>query len=776
MAIRIMRTTGRMAQAAREACERCGLADCLYVPGCGPLAARVVIVGEAPGDVEAARGVPFVGPAGRLLDQILAEVGIDREECYVTNACLCRPRTPEGAHRNPTDDEIACCRDRLLDEVAGRAPDLVILCGATPLKAVLGKGKISDENGLVQWCEDVKAHVMPVFHPSAALHKPGYYIDIVKAFRKAAQVLHNPSSVRVGAPGVERFILETRDDVDALCARLAEFTRVTIDEEHGSQGQLLCLGLSYHPGTAVVLPRHLCEDRYCLTRLDEVLARMQVVGQNIKSDLKTLWRHGMPRLTTGGDLLLAHYLYSGMPGDHDLESILVELLNVPPYKHMVARHVKCMEECPPALLHEYNGYDAAYTHLAFLDIEQRLTPEERAFLEGVLYPASDALARMEYVGVLVDVARCAEVEATLSTQIAAAKTQMYAAAGGEFNPNYWKDVCNVLYGVLGLPLAPRGKMSSDEENLTRLSETTDSLVPGLVLEYRKLSKLYSTYVQKLPSLLDSANRLHTTYNLNTTRTGRLSSKEPNLQNIPHGSTIHQLYVPSLGCVMVQGDLSQAEVRVLALFSKDKVLLDAVEGADVHRSMAAAVFKKQPEDVTSVERTSAKRATFGIMYGITARGLARSVGCSEPEAQGIIDRFFAALPQVREWIESTKREAMRTGVVRTPFGRRRVLNFGAENTEVILRQAVNTPIQSTASDICLAGLVRHDRRLLDDPGRRLLLTVHDSISVEVPVGTHDQACAELKQDMEFMWDGVHFRADVSFGPSWGALEDWEVTGS
>jgi len=749
-------------------CENCGLSECPFVPGDGPDTARIVICGEAPGDTEVAKGIPFVGRAGQLLDAVLQEVGIDRnKECYITNACLCRPIP----HRTPKAKEISACRQRLIAEIKSRAPELVLVLGAVALRAVLKKASIAAERGFIVWSSELEAWVASTYHPAAVLRKPGLYIDLVKDIRRAVQVLEKPPATPYSVDDLQYVLIETRNDVDMLVERLAQVGDIALDTEVASDGSILCSGISWRSGTAVVVTEKALKDSYTREQLGQAIQKKTIIGHNLKYDLQVLWRYGIRGVKTGFDTMLAHYTIDERRGTHSLKKLAREYFNAPDYAKDIKMYIDSMENCPKDIMYRYNAADVSYTYALAEVLQQKLDSNGRKVLTELLHPASDVLAEMEYLGVMVDVNYLAKLDKELSKEITDLEKQLYETAGREFNPNSPKQLVELLYHELELPVP--GRLSTDVDALKAIAQYHP--LPGLLLKYRDRKKFHSTYVTSLREAADNDNRVHTTFNLHGTVTGRLSSSNPiNLQNIPRESDARNIFVATPGYTLVQGDLSQAEVRVLAWFCKDKGLIEALSaGGDMHIRTACLMFKKKPEEVTDKLRTAAKRLTFGIIYQMSVHSLADELSITATEAEELIEKFFSAFPKARDWIKLVQDEVMRTGKITTPFGRTRRFDFVTrENRNSVLRQAANTPIQSVASDITLKALIRLGRKLKGSDDTRMLLTVHDSIVLETKEDVQEVSKMLHAELCRPVLDNVPLKADIKVGQRWGSLKDIE----
>lgn len=761
--------TGISARPEKADCESCTLSEQPFVGPSGPSKARVAIVGEGPGAMEVTKGIPFVGQAGGLLNAVLDEVGIDRAQCFVTNSVCCRP--PEN--RNPTSKEISACKPRLLWELECCGPDIIILLGNIAMRAALGIAGISKMHGSATWSDIFKAWVIPTYHPAAVLRNQGLYIDLVRDLRKATRVLERPpASPRIN--GVHYVVLENKRDVDELCARLKEVGRAASDGEWSSRGELLCAGFSWRMGTAVEVPRRVLDMPYTKERLNSAAKEITLGGHNFKSDTQVYWNHGLTNVRVGFDTMLKHYCLDSRQGTHDLEQLAGIHFNDSNYDREVKQYITHMEDCPEDLMWQYNAKDVSYT-VGLDDIfSEDMTNDNWRVYNEMLIPASHVLARMEHLGCMVDMPYLRRLDGELRAKAGKLEAEMIAAAGVDFNPNSPKQITEILYTTLELPVP--GRLSTDEAALNEIADYHP--LPRLLLEYRKTTKFHSTYVESFLEKADSNSRIHGTFNLHGTETSRLSSSGPNLQNIPRGPVARNIFIATPGYTLVQGDLSQAEVRVLAWYCKDKNLLDALQSSDIHTRTASMMFGVPPEEVTKEMRTRAKRITFGNVYCMSPQGLVDDLKdygtvVSLSEAEELQEKFFASFPRVREWTRDIQAQGLREGKITTPFGRTRNFDFIiSKNRNAIKREIVNTPIQSSAADLTLKALIRLGRRFEGSEDTRLLSTVHDSIMLETREDPLEIAKI-VKEEMSQPLDDVPMKADIEIGERWGSLKEVKV---
>ena len=394
-------------------------------------------------------------------------------------------------------------------------------------------------------------------------------------------------------------------------------------------------------------------------------------------------------------------------------------------------------------------------------------------------PLAEVLREMEQAGVRIDVEMLKQAEEQLNAELQTLEQQIYTSAGTTFNINSPKQVGEVLFDQLQLDAKAKksktGQYSTSEEVL--LSLKPKHPVVGMILAYRELKKLISTYISALPTYINpETGKIHTTYNQTVTATGRLSSSNPNLQNLPirseRGQLIRQAVIPDEGCVFLSADYSQIELRLMAHFSQDPHMVEAFRsGQDVHAATAAKIFGVPIEEVTKDQRRQAKTANFGIIYGISAFGLAQQLDCSRAEAKALIDGYFAAFPGVIDYIERQKQLAREQGYAVTLFGRKRylpdILSHNATVRSFAERNAVNSPIQGTAADIIKMAMVTIHRRLKQEGLRaEMIMQVHDELNFNVPVNEVEKVREIVVSEMQNV---VHLTvpliADCGVGANW-----------
>ena len=507
-------------------------------------------------------------------------------------------------------------------------------------------------------------------------------------------------------------------------------------------------------------------------------------AHNAKFDLHVLRSLGIEVAPPIADSMLAHYVVDPTQR-HGMDPLAREFLRYDPIpiESLIGPRGKgqrTMDQVPVGQVAEYAAEDADVT----LRLHRALEPVVRergawrAYAEAE-NPLVPVLADMEDAGVRIDVAALARYSGVLAQELATLVSRIHALAGGPFNIDSPQQLGHVLFETLGLPAAARtstGHWSTAEEVLQGLASAHE-IVPA-ILDYRAVSKLKSTYVDKLPACIDPRDgRVHTTFQQALTETGRLSSDNPNLQNIPirteRGRPIRAAFVAAdEEHLLVSADYSQIELRMMASLSGDETMIDAFRhDADIHAATAARVYGIDEKDVTREKRSHCKQVSFGIIYGISAFGLSQRLGIPRHQADGLIKAYFEMFPGVRRFMDETIARARRDGFVSTLLGRRRPLRDIASRNATVRaaaeRNAVNTPVQGSAADLVKLAMVRVHAALRERNLRsRLVLQVHDELVLDCPKGEVAEVSALVKEAMESTLPlAVPLKVDVGFGPDW-----------
>jgi len=560
------------------------------------------------------------------------------------------------------------------------------------------------------------------------------------------------------------------------------------------EARLVGVSFAIDPGEAAYVP---CghdypgaPDQIPVERLIERLKPLLIdpdvrkIGQNLKYDKNVLARYGIDLAGIAFDTMLESYVIDSVATRHNMDDLAARYLGLATirYEDIAGRGAKQLSfnDIPLDAASRYAAEDADVTlklHRALwpkLESEPRL----RAVFETIEVPLVSVLSRMERTGALVDGDALARQSVELDGRMRALIEDAWRLAGEQFNLDSTRQLGEVLYGKLGLPVlkkTPGGAPSTAEPALAELALEYE--LPRVIMDYRSLAKLKSTYTDKLPQQINQrTGRVHTSYHQAVAATGRLSSTDPNLQNIPvrtpEGRRIRQAFVAPPGRLLIAADYSQIELRIMAHLSGDEGLRSAfARGLDVHRATAAEVFACSLDDVTADQRRSAKAINFGLIYGMSAFGLGRQLGVSRSVAQAYIDRYFARYPGVARYMEQIRRDAATRGYVETVFGRRLYLpEINAKNVQrrqAAERTAINAPMQGTAADIIKRAMIEVDSWLSASGFEAaMILQVHDELVLEVAEARADEIAQGVRARMAAAADlEVELVVDVGRGRNW-----------
>ncbi|TOC14537.1 DNA polymerase I [Vibrio parahaemolyticus] len=509
------------------------------------------------------------------------------------------------------------------------------------------------------------------------------------------------------------------------------------------------------------------------------------VGQNLKYDASVLARYGIEMKGIKYDTMLASYVYNSVGGKHDMDSLALRFLQhscisfeqiAGKGKNQLTFNQIELEQASP-----YAAEDADVTlrlhNRLFANIEQ--DEKLKSVYEEIEIPLVPVLSRIERTGVLIDDMKLSAQSVEIAARLEELEQKAYEIAEQEFNMNSPKQLQAILFEKMGLPVVkktPSGTPSTNEEVLQELA--LDYPLPKLILEYRGLAKLKSTYTDKLPKMINpSTGRVHTSYHQAVTATGRLSSTDPNLQNIPirneEGRRIRQAFVAPAGYKILAVDYSQIELRIMAHLSGDQALLDAFrDGKDIHAATAAEIMGVSIDQVSSEQRRRAKAVNFGLIYGMSAFGLAKQLGIPRGEAQAYMDKYFERYPGVMQYMEDTRSAAADKGYVETIFGRRlhlpEIKSRNGMRRKAAERAAINAPMQGTAADIIKKAMLLVDQWIQEEGNGRvkLLMQVHDELVFEVEESSLSEIESKVQKLMESAAElKVPLVAEAGHGDNW-----------
>jgi len=596
---------------------------------------------------------------------------------------------------------------------------------------------------------------------------------------------------------LEVVTVTTRDQLDELVTVLEAAELIAVDSETTSinpmEAEPVGLAFSLVPGKAWYVPlAHADQDTEfdrsgALKALAPVLtdpARPKV-GQHLKYDLNVLFRAGIELAGIAHDTMLESYVYNSTATRHDLDSLAGRYLNrqTTSFQDVAGkgRNQLTFDQVPVESAADYAGEDTDVTLCLHHKLWPRLKKLDgpRKIYEELEIPLIPVLARMERHGVKVDADELSRQSADLSSRMESLQEQAFEAAGEAFNPGSPKQLQAILFEKLELPVVrktPKGQPSTAEDVLVELAR--DYELPSLILEHRGLSKLKSTYTDTLPRRINpETGRIHTSYHQAVAATGRLSSTEPNLQNIPirkpEGRRIRKAFIAEKGYVLLAADYSQIELRIMAHLSGDEGLLKAfAEGADIHRATAAEVFGESLEKVTDDQRRAAKAINFGLMYGMSGWGLSRQLEIPRKEAETYIETYFERYPGVRAYMEKTRESAREKGYVETLRGRRlwleEINSRNGQRRQAAERAAINAPMQGSAADIIKQAMLDVDAWLESEkPDARMIMQVHDELVLEV---AEDALESVRKAVVERMNRAAKLEVDLVVDT--GSARDWD----
>ena len=602
-----------------------------------------------------------------------------------------------------------------------------------------------------------------------------------------------------GADKPDYEVVLTETALKQWLTRLKKADLFAVDTETTSldymQAELVGLSFAVEPGQAAYVPvGHRDPDTPEQLALDRVLEALKPlledpkhpkVGQNLKYDMSVLARYDIDLRGIAFDTMLESYVLDSTATRHDMDSLAEKYLGYRTikYEDVAGKGAKQLtfDQVPLEQAAPYAAEDADIT----LQLHRTLWPqlEKDKALSSVLLdiemPLVPVLSRMERTGVRIDSKMLARQSSQLAERMSALEEKAYGIAGHRFNMGSPKQIAEIFFTELELPViskTPSGAPSTAESVLQELADQGHEL-PAVILEHRGLAKLRSTYTDKLPQMVNpDTGRVHTSYHQAVAATGRLSSSDPNLQNIPvrteEGRRIRQAFVPESGHVMVAADYSQIELRIMAHLSGDKALLEAFkQGRDIHRATAAEVFEAPLDEVTADQRRSAKAINFGLIYGMSAFGLARQLGIERALAQSYIDLYFDRYPGVRAFMDRIRADAAEKGYVETLFGRRLYLpeikSRNGQRRAAAERTAINAPMQGTAADIIKRAMLAVDGWIEQDaPPVRMIMQVHDELVLEVREDVLDDAQKEIRTLMEQAAElAIPLVVDVGVGKNW-----------
>lgn len=753
-------------------CTNCPYLNCPRIPPTPTFNTDLAIVGMAPGNEELIQGKPFVGRSGDLLHQTLSKSGFITEP-FITNALLCMPPDEKNVNRKA----IELCRPRLLQELFEVKPKIILALGNVALASIFNNyklkiGSIHSKPIQTEW-----GLVIPIYHPAKILRNPGDYKTFLNGFIYAKELLDKPLAIK--DPGKTNYIVVNKENCQALIAFLVGFKILSCDIETTSlkpkAAKILAIGFSYCKNEVVIFPSEFLPD------IKPIFDNCQVIYQRGQFDTAVLSENGI-ETEVDHDTILQHYSLNENEGSHDLKTLARHFLGAEEYKHEMETD-----------LYKYNAKDCDYTlqlcnlFLPLIEID----PNLNKLYYQILIPAINFLRRMSQSGFYVDKDYLQAYKIIVAEELVILKAKVidtlgklwdrttyleqtgHKSAPRVLNPNSHYQLAWLIYDKLNIipRIKKKVKRSTDKDVIACIMDKHEGF--KWLAKYNVKETFMSTYIKGIERQLDNDNRLRSTFSLQTTVTGRLSSAKPNIQHIPRNPEVKNIFVAPYGKVLIEADYNQLELRLLAYFSKDPFLIECFkQGRDLHDEMSIEIFG---ERFTKEERVAIKGANFGIVYGRGSKSLSEEFNISISEAQFIIDRWFEKAPLAKKYVEDCEKQLISGIPFITPMGRLR--RYGViTGDQPQKNESRNYVIQSTASDLTLLSAIDMEKELtkLDS---FIVNIVHDSIIIEAPNNKQkvEKIIDLIYNTMERipkLWlnTDIPFICNISFGFRWGEMRN------
>ncbi len=780
--------------------------DYKQVRSAGNPNADIVIIGRNPGAMEAKQGKLFTGPSGQLLDATLAEIGLKRKDLFITTAVSCH--LPKD--KPPVEGMYKACFPRLEEEIAVIKPKLIITLGADSTGVVLDiPEKLTTIAGSLVYSEKLDNWILSTFDPSYILRgNTAAFDNLYFSLKKAKKIVEGSLALPVSLPKEKiiyyRNCAEVYKGLNKLIdqVEVLEHIYLSLDTEaektHFHRRELVLVQISDGKYSYVF------EADQMLLGVNKVLARylfssdkVTWIMHNAAYDLQQINHHFKVTPTHIEDTMMLGLCLDERLNQVGLKKLSRDYLNIPHYEETIAQYMKndkySIHDMPKDDLVLYAGYDALFTYQLYKVLLSLVKEEGNLHLyTDLLLPSQIVFAEISYRGVLIDQSYIEElrneyypIRDQLETDMQAlAKERGFhpseavkaAKEGDQLNVNSPKQLKHFINKYLFIPTGTTNQAFIDKY------ADRDEFVK-MLQKSRKINKMISSYVDGIAKNIWPDSKVHPDF-LHGTVSGRLTIKNPALQTLPRNDvaesefqSIKKLFIPTPGYTFVHADYSQLEVRVAWDITQDEALGEAVLTSDFHREVAASVFHKAVEDIIEEERQDAKAVTFGLMYNRQAWSLSQSLGCTEAEAQEYIDTFFTRFWKYGEWFHKTQAQALDTGILTTSFGRRRRWRLITDtNVHFIKNEAVNFPVQSTATDINLYSLIAIHYLLKEKQLGYILFTVHDSIEFEIKTNRLEEGIALIKDTMENPLRGLRetcatFAVDIECGQNMGETKKW-----
>jgi uracil-DNA glycosylase family 4 len=793
-------------------CQECPYSNYAGIPRPVPKQADLVIVNSAPEMYEIRAKFPIAGPYGTIIMKLAERVGINLRDAFITSTLLCKQ--PEKTQ--PGRLVLETCMPRLIEEIAAAKPKVIITLGNPGLHILSGdyKKKITVEQGrpfTSPYKELEGATVIPTFHPGKLIRDPGAYRNISQTMQYAADILKGK---KLKDPGKSTYQLaDSPQRVKAALDFLSKKPYVSADIETGSlnprTGDIITLGIGYDNNKGIIFPES------ALPLLKDFLenAPTQFVWHNGKFDT-AFWDTLGVQARLDHDLMLLHYAVCELTGTHDLEQVSAEIAGFEPWEHHIKQYLPnkkvSYRAIPLNVLYQYLAVDIDATFQSFGPLLERVErdPDLKKLYYNVLLPASRFLQGVEKRGIYVNMEAVDVLEKRLNAEMEEAMEEIYKVAelawdpeqykkdtGAKsakevFSPRSPKQFAWLLYDRIGIKMSKQYGRSTSRQALELLEESgEDHPIMKPISKMRSVARTIKEYVTKIREGVGSDGRIHSSYLLHGTATGRLASRGPNLQNVPSKAYIRSIFQAPPGRMLIEADYRAAELRMLAHLSQDEFLLAVYNDStrDLHTEVQIDTFgslEGKSKEKIKEERMAAKTLNFGIPYGREAYSISVVFGVSVQQAQSWIDKWFVRMPKAAAYLQANA-DAVLTGKPQvTPMGRKkRVGIVNPSNLSALQNEARNFPMQSTASDMTLLSgveLEEKDFREFDEDwidGAHVLNLVHDSILAECDNDwmTIYKTALAMTETMarvprEQIGATVPFEVEFKVGTAWGDLEE------
>jgi DNA polymerase-1 len=772
-------------------CNNCQYNICGRIPAIEPLPNTLAIIGMAPGNEELKQGKPFVGRSGSLLRETLIKAQLPTP--IITNALLCKPIDEKKVDKKA----ILNCRGRLIAEIKQIKPKLIITLGNIALQALQNDFKLKIGQVIstpLQWVEDESITVLPNYHPAKILRNPGDYKTFQNCFLYAKQLLDGESKKDPGE--THYIIIENEEQAKAVTEFLINLNPsdvISCDIETTSlkisKAVILCVGFSFAKNKSIIFtPEFLPYVKYILEH-----SRAKFVYHKSQYDTGVMQWQGI-NANVDHDTILLHYAINENVGRHDLKLLSRLFLGAGHYEDVVVDKAN-MQALPKETLAKYCSQDCDYTLQLFNLFHSEVVNNSYTNLlyNQILIPGVNFLRRVTQTGFMIDQSYLEQYKVKLDSEIKHIKVKIatdfghlydrdtYMRESGaksapkELNIGSHKQLGWLIYDKLHLHPTIHTKVvkSTDKDVLGSIYDD-HPIVPEL-LKYSEKIKLMNTYVEGIEENVDEDGRLRSTFNLQTTVTGRLSSSDPNLQNIPRTPEIKKIFKAKEGSILLEADYSQLEVRVLAYVSQDKFLIDLYNNnKDIHNTIAKKIYG---ENFTDENRTNVKSVNFRIVYGGTAFSIHQEFGMSLREAQMIIDEWFDAAKEAKIYLDNCIETLKNNGIFTTPMGRSR--RFGVISADKEQQnECKNFTIQSIASDLTLLSAMKLED-LIAPYNAKIINLVHDSIIIELDNDKNkvENVCNLVYNIMKetpkkYLNTAIPFKCEIKYGYNWGEMIKFE----